>query len=275
MWPKGTVNADYYHPVKSDVPVLVLSGEVDPVTPPVWGESVVKHLSHGKHIIVPSTGHGVVMTPCGNRVVSDFIEHGSVDGLDTDCVGDIRRPPFFVTPAGPDPSEGDSAPNDQIANARKQFGSVTAVDGVSFVAQDGAITGLLGPNGAGKTTTLRMLYAVMKPDSGEVRVDDVDAVATPQVAQAQARRAAGWFRTLSASDRARTSRLLRRAAGHRERSSSRSEPRNCSTCSTCARSRIGAPPASPTASARRLRWLAHSCTTRRMCCSTNRPTAST
>ena len=73
----------------------------------------------------------------------------------------------------------------QIANARKQFGNVTAVDGVSFVAQDGAITGLLGPNGAGKTTTLRMLYAVMKPDSGEVRVDDVDAVATPQAAQAR------------------------------------------------------------------------------------------
>jgi pimeloyl-ACP methyl ester carboxylesterase len=108
MWPKGTVNADYYRPVTSDVPVLVLSGEVDPVTPPVWGESVVRHLSRGKHVIVPSTGHGVVMTPCGNRVVSDFIERGSVDGLDTDCVGDVRRPPFFVTPAGPDPSEGDS-----------------------------------------------------------------------------------------------------------------------------------------------------------------------
>jgi sodium transport system ATP-binding protein len=71
----------------------------------------------------------------------------------------------------------------EITNARKRFGSVTAVDGVSFVAKDGAITGLLGPNGAGKTTTLRMLYAVMKPDSGEVRVDDVDAVAMPQVAQ--------------------------------------------------------------------------------------------
>ena len=72
-----------------------------------------------------------------------------------------------------------------ITDARKRFGSVTAVDGVSFVAQDGAITGLLGPNGAGKTTTLRMLYAVMKPDSGEVRVDNVDAVAAPQDAQAR------------------------------------------------------------------------------------------
>jgi sodium transport system ATP-binding protein len=73
----------------------------------------------------------------------------------------------------------------RITDARKRFGSVTAVDGVSFVAQDGAITGLLGPNGAGKTTTLRMLYAVMKPDSGEVHVDDVDAIVAPQEAQAQ------------------------------------------------------------------------------------------
>jgi sodium transport system ATP-binding protein len=62
---------------------------------------------------------------------------------------------------------------------------VTAVDGVSFVAQNGAITGLLGPNGAGKTTTLRMLYAVMRPDSGDIRVDHVDAVAAPQLAQAR------------------------------------------------------------------------------------------
>jgi sodium transport system ATP-binding protein len=73
----------------------------------------------------------------------------------------------------------------RITDARKQFGSVTAVDGVSFVANDGAITGLLGPNGAGKTTTLRMLYAVMKPDSGQIAVDDVDAVRSPQAAQAR------------------------------------------------------------------------------------------
>ena len=72
-----------------------------------------------------------------------------------------------------------------ITDARKRFGSVTAVDGVSFVAQDGAITGLLGRNGGGKTTTLRMLYAMMKPDSGEVRVDNVDAVVAPQDAQAR------------------------------------------------------------------------------------------
>jgi len=73
----------------------------------------------------------------------------------------------------------------RIDEARKRFGSVTAVDGVSFVAENGAITGLLGPNGAGKTTTLRMLYAVLAPDSGRILVDDVDAVEAPQAAQAR------------------------------------------------------------------------------------------
>jgi len=59
-------------------------------------------------------------------------------------------------------------------NLRKAFGPVVAVDGVSFRAEDGAITGLLGPNGAGKTTTLRMLYALVTPDGGKVRIDARD-----------------------------------------------------------------------------------------------------
>ena len=90
-----------FAPVVSDVPTLVLSGDIDPVTPPGWGESVVKHLSRGLHITAPGTGHGVVTTPCGNRLVSEFIDRGSIDNLDTECIAAIRRPPFFVTPAGP------------------------------------------------------------------------------------------------------------------------------------------------------------------------------
>ena len=67
----------------------------------------------------------------------------------------------------------------EVENLRKRFGTVNAVDGVSFVARDGEITGLLGPNGAGKTTTLRMLYTLMTPDQGHVRVDGLDAVTDP------------------------------------------------------------------------------------------------
>ncbi|MEG3192943.1 ABC transporter ATP-binding protein [Lysobacter sp. D1-1-M9] len=70
---------------------------------------------------------------------------------------------------------------------KTKTGMVKAVDGVDFEAPDGRITGLLGPNGAGKTTTLRMLYTLMKPDSGSVRVDGIDAAHDP----AAVRRALG------------------------------------------------------------------------------------
>jgi sodium transport system ATP-binding protein len=67
----------------------------------------------------------------------------------------------------------------EVKNLHKAFGAVKAVDGVSFTARDGEITGLLGPNGAGKTTTLRMLYTLMEPDSGQVLVDGMDAARDP------------------------------------------------------------------------------------------------
>jgi sodium transport system ATP-binding protein len=67
----------------------------------------------------------------------------------------------------------------EAAGLYTAFGTVKAVDGVGFVARDGEITGLLGPNGAGKTTTLRMLYTLMKPDAGSVRVDGIDASVDP------------------------------------------------------------------------------------------------
>ena len=62
----------------------------------------------------------------------------------------------------------------EVTNLYKQFGKVVAVDGVSFTARDGEITGLLGPNGAGKTTTLRCLYTLMRPDRGRVLIDGID-----------------------------------------------------------------------------------------------------
>ena len=67
----------------------------------------------------------------------------------------------------------------EVLDLHKAFGKVKAVDGVSFRANDGQITGLLGPNGAGKTTSLRMLYTLMKPDRGQVLVDGIDAGADP------------------------------------------------------------------------------------------------
>jgi sodium transport system ATP-binding protein len=66
-----------------------------------------------------------------------------------------------------------------VENLHKSFGDVKAVQGVSFRAEDGRITGLLGPNGAGKSTTLRALYTVLKPDGGCASVDGIDVVSEP------------------------------------------------------------------------------------------------
>jgi len=63
----------------------------------------------------------------------------------------------------------------EVERLHKSFGPKTAVEDVSFIARDGEITGLLGPNGAGKTTTLRMLYTLLKPDRGSIRVDGLDS----------------------------------------------------------------------------------------------------
>jgi sodium transport system ATP-binding protein len=67
----------------------------------------------------------------------------------------------------------------QVQGLSKSFGKVQAVQNVSFSAADGQITGLLGPNGAGKSTTLRMLYTLLKPDSGTAEIDGFDITRTP------------------------------------------------------------------------------------------------
>ena len=67
----------------------------------------------------------------------------------------------------------------QVQGLTKSFGKVKAVQNVSFVAPDGQITGLLGPNGAGKSTTLRMLYTLLKPDSGSAQIDGIDVRVSP------------------------------------------------------------------------------------------------
>ena len=67
----------------------------------------------------------------------------------------------------------------EVNGLYKHFGAVQAVDGVSFSARDGEVTGVLGPNGAGKTTTLRMITGLIRPDRGTIRVDGYDPAQAP------------------------------------------------------------------------------------------------
>jgi len=71
----------------------------------------------------------------------------------------------------------------EAGNLSKRFGAVTAVRDVSLRAENGRITGLLGPNGAGKSTTLRILYTVLRPDSGDALIDGTSVVREPLAAR--------------------------------------------------------------------------------------------
>lgn len=103
LWPTATLPPGYADPVVSDVPALVLSGELDPVTPPRWGAEAAEHLSASTHWVVPGTGHGTIANPCVTGRIAEFIDAGSAEGLETDCIDAVERPPFFIDFAGPSP----------------------------------------------------------------------------------------------------------------------------------------------------------------------------
>ena len=101
FWPRGELPPGYHDPVVSDKPVLVLSGRLDPVTPPRWGESVARHLSNSLHVVVPGAAHGASVHGCVPRLIARFLEDAGVDNLDAGCVDDLRRPMYFRSFTGP------------------------------------------------------------------------------------------------------------------------------------------------------------------------------
>ena len=99
LWPRAEIERDYAQPVKSDVPVLILTGQWDPVTPPSNGDRIAKTLSNSLHVVVPSGGHGLdglEGMDCIDNLMVDFVERGSVAGLNTECVKNIRRKGFAL-----------------------------------------------------------------------------------------------------------------------------------------------------------------------------------
>ena len=103
VWPNGEVPAGYKDPVQSDVPVLLLSGEFDPVTPPENAEKTAQTLPNSLHLVVKGQGHNMIYRGCLPRVAASFIQSGSVQGLDTSCLTAIQPMPFFINFSGPNP----------------------------------------------------------------------------------------------------------------------------------------------------------------------------
>lgn len=102
-WPRGEADPAAFAPVSSQAPVLLLSGERDPVTPPAYGEAVAAGLPNSLHLVAAGQGHNVFFRGCLPGVVADFLAAGSAAGLDTACVERLGPPPFFTSFTGPTP----------------------------------------------------------------------------------------------------------------------------------------------------------------------------
>ena len=99
IWPRGKLPDDYYAPVKSNVAALILSGGIDPATPPRHGAMVASTLPNARHFVAPALGHGVSLHGCAPRLIESFIRAGSAKDLDGKCLQRIPRP-LFVLPLG-------------------------------------------------------------------------------------------------------------------------------------------------------------------------------
>ena len=92
VWNVPAVDESFSAPISSDIPTLVLSGQVDPATPPSWGELAMEKLTNAKHFVAPYATHGVAGQSCGNDLVAQLVETGGVSELDGECLNkDVRR----------------------------------------------------------------------------------------------------------------------------------------------------------------------------------------
>lgn len=101
-WPLATVADEVHEPVRAEVPVLLLSGQWDPVTPPSHAEHAAAHLPRGRHLVVPHGGHGFDGleggNECAERLMTEFLRRASAEELDAACLERVRRPPFRTEP---------------------------------------------------------------------------------------------------------------------------------------------------------------------------------
>ncbi|HEX7185990.1 MAG TPA: alpha/beta hydrolase [Thermoanaerobaculia bacterium] len=99
-WPVPPVGREFLDPVISDVPALLISGERDPVTPPVNGERAARALKNSLHVVVPDAGHNYAgienAYDCVNDLIVRFVEAGTEKGLDTTCLARTKRPAFVL-----------------------------------------------------------------------------------------------------------------------------------------------------------------------------------
>ena len=102
-WPAGFMDEDLRELVETDVPVLLLSGELDPITPPRYATAAASRMANTVEVVGRGQGHGMLTVACAQRLMAKFVDSPVVGELDLGCVDRIRPFPLFTSPMGPAP----------------------------------------------------------------------------------------------------------------------------------------------------------------------------
>lgn len=103
VWPSGPIDDDFKLPLSSSLPVLLLSGDADPITPPRYADLASINLSNALHLIGKDQGHGQIGVGCTPRLIADFIAAADPKSVDAECLERSFVMPFFLDFSGPNP----------------------------------------------------------------------------------------------------------------------------------------------------------------------------
>lgn len=103
LWPAGPVDAGFREPLDTAIPVLLLSGDADPITPPRYASLAMVDLERARHLIGAQQGHGQAGVGCTPQLIGEFVSSADPEGLDATCLERSFVMPFFLDFAGPAP----------------------------------------------------------------------------------------------------------------------------------------------------------------------------
>ncbi|MCU1310363.1 MAG: Hydrolase, alpha/beta hydrolase fold family [Candidatus Angelobacter sp.] len=127
LWPARELPKSYQQPVTSSVPVLLISGNMDPITPPSWGADAAAHLVNNRHVVVPHHAHfpaGLSHMECLDKIILDFLARPDAKDLDARCVNEMLPPPFKLS---------------DTANARTEFMPLSLPHSISSSKMEGSL----------------------------------------------------------------------------------------------------------------------------------------
>ena len=103
VWPAGPIDAEFKVPLATDLPVLLLSGDADPITPPRYAEMAAVDLTNARHLIGRQQGHGQLSVGCTHRLIAKFVDSADPGAIDAECLQRSFVMPFFLSFSGPQP----------------------------------------------------------------------------------------------------------------------------------------------------------------------------